>query len=52
MLTFISVSVSVFRILEAARCSHVTDAGFTVLARVTFNFAFTHSFDLNLSDLN
>ncbi|MEQ2187841.1 hypothetical protein GOODEAATRI_008724, partial [Goodea atripinnis] len=24
------------RILEAARCSHVTDAGFTVLARVSF----------------
>lgn len=23
-----------FRILEAARCSHLTDAGFTLLARV------------------
>lgn len=29
--------VCVPRILEAARCSHVTDAGFTVLARVSFS---------------
>lgn len=30
--------VCVVRILEAARCSHVTDAGFTVLARVSSVF--------------
>lgn len=30
------VCVCVLRILEVARCSHVTDAGFTVLARVSW----------------
>uniref|UniRef100_A0A8C0YAW2 F-box/LRR-repeat protein 2 n=1 Tax=Cyprinus carpio carpio TaxID=630221 RepID=A0A8C0YAW2_CYPCA len=35
--SFIHIACVFLRILEAARCSHVTDAGFTVLARVTDN---------------